>query len=108
VKISVSLKSDNNIGYFTWRPIYICYHPAQFVIIQPNLLSSSPICYHPAQFFLEWKVFQTKAVEKIKTHIVRSTFFSENLAVYEKMWKNTVQSEGPQTAWLMSIACWIR
>jgi len=24
--IEVSLKSDKNSGYFTWRPIYICDH----------------------------------------------------------------------------------
>jgi len=29
-----------------------------------------------AQFFLEWEVFQTKVVEKIKTHILRSVTFS--------------------------------
>jgi hypothetical protein len=33
-------------------------------------------------------MFQTKVAEKIKTHILCSvTFFFENLAVYEKMWK---------------------
>jgi hypothetical protein len=33
-------------------------------------------------------MFQTKFVEKIKTHILCSvTFFSENRAVYEIMWK---------------------
>jgi len=34
-------------------------------------------------------MFQTKAVEKIKTHILCSViFFFENLAVYEITWKN--------------------
>jgi len=32
-------------------------------------------------------VFQTKAVEKIKTHILFSITFFENLAVYKIMWK---------------------
>jgi hypothetical protein len=45
-----------------------------------------------AQFFLEWKLFQTKVVEKIKTHIVFSNFIyffsSKNCAVCEIMWKN--------------------
>jgi hypothetical protein len=37
-------------------------------------------------------MFQTKVVQKIKTHILCSvTFFSENRTVYEKMWKNTVE-----------------
>jgi len=39
-KIQVSLKSDKNKGYFTWRPIYIFDH---------ILLSS----------FFERKIFQT-------------------------------------------------
>jgi hypothetical protein len=34
-------------------------------------------------------MFQTKVVEKIKTHILGSvTFFFENRAVYEIVWEN--------------------
>jgi hypothetical protein len=41
-------------------------------------------------------MFQTE-VEKIKTHILCSlTFFSENRAVCEMMWKNWVEPERPQ------------
>ena len=41
-----------------------------------------------AQFFLEWEMFQTKVVEKIKTHILCPILFPpENCAVYEIMWK---------------------
>jgi len=32
-------------------------------------------------------MFQTKVVEKIKTHILYSTTFSENYDVYGIMWK---------------------
>jgi len=46
-KIQVSLKSDKNNGYFTWRRMYI----------YDNIL----------QLFLEWEMFQTKAVEEVKT-----------------------------------------
>jgi hypothetical protein len=63
-----------------------------------------------ANFFLESKMFQTKAVEKIKTHILCSvTFlFFENRAVYEIMWKNIVERGWPQmTIWRMRISCWI-
>jgi hypothetical protein len=58
-------------------------------------------------------MFQTKVVEKIKTHILCSVTFSfffcfENRAVYEIMWKNTVQPDRPQMAiWRMRIAGWI-
>ena len=38
-----------------------------------------------AQFFLEWEMFQTEVVEKIKTHILCSvTFFSK---IY-RLWDN--------------------
>jgi hypothetical protein len=47
----------------------------------------------PAQFFLAWEMFQTKAVEKIKTQKLRSLTFSENRVVYEIIWKNIVQPE---------------
>ena len=42
-----------------------------------------------AHFFSQREMFQTKAVEKIKTHILCSvTFFPpENRAVYEIMWE---------------------
>ena len=60
------------------------------------------------QFFLEWEIFHTEFVEKIKTHILCSIFFFKNLAVYEIIWKNMVQAGSPQmTIWRMRIACWI-
>jgi len=53
-------------------------------------------------------MFQTKLVEKIKTHFVFRNFFFENRAIYEIMWKNIVQRCRPQmTIWRMRIACWI-
>ena len=53
-------------------------------------------------------MFQTKVVEKIKTHILCSVTFFENCAIYEIMWKNIVERGRPQmTIWHMCIACWI-
>ena len=52
-KIEVSLKSDNNNEYFTWRPMYIF-----------NNISLSSPCNE--------KSFRQKVVEKIKTHILLS------------------------------------
>jgi hypothetical protein len=50
-----------------------------------------------AQLFLEWEMLQTKVEGKIKTHISCSiTFFPENRAVYEIMWKNIVQRSRQQ------------
>jgi hypothetical protein len=58
-----------------------------------------------ALFFLEGEMFPTNVVENIKTHILRSTIFSDNRAVYEIMLKNSVQPDRPQTTiWRMRIA----
>jgi hypothetical protein len=41
-------------------------------------------------------MLQTKVSEEIKTHILCTiAFFLENRAVYEMMWKNTVEAERP-------------
>ena len=56
------------------------------------------------------KKFQTKVVEKIKTHsLISITFFRpENRAVYEIMLKNMVKPDRPQTSVLrVHFACWI-
>jgi hypothetical protein len=63
-----------------------------------------------AQFFLEREMFQGKFVEKIEAHFVCSiSFFSfQNRAVYEILWKNTVERGRTQMAiWRMRVACWI-
>jgi hypothetical protein len=52
------------------------------------------------------KLFKQKVVDKIKTHVLCSTTFFENHAVYENMWRNTVLPDTPQmTIWPMRIAC---
>ena len=60
-----------------------------------------------AHFFLEREIFQTKCVEKIKTHISCSAtyFFFLNCTIYEIVWENTVERRRPQTTIkLMRIA----
>ena len=68
------IKPNKNNGYITWRPIYI-------------FLS------YLAQFFLEWEMFQTQVVEKIKTHILCSVtfFFFRKSCRGEKRWKNMLE-----------------
>jgi hypothetical protein len=52
-------------------------------------------------------VLQTETVVKIKTHILFSITFFENLAVYEILWKNFTEPDKPQTTtWRMHDACW--
>jgi hypothetical protein len=63
--------------------------------------------YHISLISSYNEMFQTKVVEKIKTHILCSVTF-ENRAVCEIMWKNIVDWGRPQmTIWRMRIACWI-
>ena len=58
-------------------------------------------------------MFETKVVQKIKTHILYSvTFFFflsfENRAFYDITWKNIVERSRPQvTIQRMRTACWI-
>jgi len=59
-------------------------------------------------FFLECKMFQTKFVEEIITHILCSIIFCFNCPAYEIMCKNIVEPDRTQmTIWRMRIACWI-
>ena len=50
-------------------------------------------------------MFQVEVIEKLETHILCSlTFFPENLAVHEIMWKNIVERGRTQmTKWRMRI-----
>jgi len=54
------------------------------------------------------KIFQIKFVEKIKTHLLCSvTFFPQNRAVCEIMWKYMLMPDRPQmTIWRMRFARW--
>ena len=61
-KIQVSLISEKNKGYFTWRPL-------------PYL----------AHFSLEWEIFQTKVVNKIKKHILSSVIFFSKIVSFMRI-----------------------
>jgi hypothetical protein len=53
-------------------------------------------------------MFQTKVLEKIKTHILCSIPVFVNRALYEIIWKNFVGTDRRQvTIWRTRIACWI-
>ena len=60
---------------------------------------------------LRMRNFSEKGVDKIKTHILCSVTFSRNRAVYEVMWKNTVEPDRPASGGNvirhMRCACWI-
>jgi len=49
------------------------------------------VWWYIAEFFLEWEMFQTEFVEKIKTRILCLITSLQKLCPYEIMWKNVVQ-----------------
>jgi hypothetical protein len=60
--------------------------------------------------FLEWEMFQTKFVEKIKTHLIYVNFFFENRAVYEIIWKKYCtagQATDDNIINCMRFTCWV-
>ena len=73
-KSQISLKSDENIGYFIRRLMNI------FII-------SRSIC-------LRMRNISDKVVQKITTHILRSVTFFENRAISEIMWKYSENRTG--------------
>jgi hypothetical protein len=86
-KIHVSLKSDKNDGYFTWKPIYI--------------YDISPSSSH------DEKRFRQKLHTKSKHTFYIQKQFSESRAFYEICEKSTADLERPQIIWCLRIACWI-
>ena len=54
---------------FHWNPTRI------------TIKTFSNLCQYLAKFSLEWEMFQTKVIEKIKTHILCSVTFFENGAL---------------------------
>ena len=75
------------------------------VLYMKNNIQFSP---YLARFFLEWEIFQTDLWIKSRHTLCVQQIFSENGAVYEIMWKNTVEPDRPQmTEWRMRNACWI-
>ena len=88
-KIQVSLKSDKNNGYFTWRPWYMFDH---------------------ISFSSSWneKCFRQKLYRKSKHTFYVPQFFPRKLCrLWDNVKKYTVEPDRPQmTIWRMRIACW--
>ena len=69
-KIQVSLKSDKNSGHFIYLVTYVHFWPCL------------------GHFALEWEMFRTKVVEKIKTHILCSvTHFRKSRCLWDNVEK---------------------
>jgi hypothetical protein len=91
-KIQVSLISDKNNGY-----LYMTY---------------IPLWKYLAEFFLEWEMFQTKFVEKIKTHIlcwITSFFFRKSCRLWDNAGKygTARQVIYDNIIQRMRFACWV-
>jgi hypothetical protein len=71
--------------------IEICY---ELRVVYINAFSR--LWQYRAEFLLEWEIFHTKGVEKLKTHFVFYNFFPESRAVYEIISKNVMEPETPQ------------
>ena len=60
-----------------------------------------------AQFFLEWKMFRTKVVRKIKTQVLFPViFFFKSCLLWDNVGKILYGLTGHIIIWLMRIACW--
>ena len=53
---------------------------------------------YPTKFFLEWELFQKNLVRENEKNILCSVTFSENIAFYERIWKNLVEADRSQMA----------
>ena len=63
---------------------------------------------HIAKFFFEREMFRTKFAEETKIHILFSTIFFENRAIYGVIWKTTVEpNRSHMTIWRKHNALWI-
>jgi hypothetical protein len=75
-KLQDSLEKYKNNEKFTCRPI--------------NIFD------HISQFFLEWRIFQTKVVDKIEIHILWSDFFfSKTVPVWDNVEKLRTAGQAP-------------
>ena len=61
-----------------------------------------------AQLFLKREMFQIKLAQKTKSMFIFNNFFSENLSVYEIMWKNMVEpGRCDNINRRMHVECWV-
>jgi hypothetical protein len=61
-----------------------------------------------AHFFLEWEMFHTKVVDKIKTHVCSVTFFfRKSCRLWDHVEKYCTAGQPQMTTWRMRTACWI-
>ena len=83
-KTRVSLKSDNNNGYFTRRPMYVFFIVSRTVFLRMRNVSDK------------------RCSENQNAHVIFN-----HRAIHEIKWKNILQPGRPlMKIWLMCILCW--
>jgi hypothetical protein len=102
VRPSVRLQGTTQLPLdgFSWNLI--------LSIFRKSLKTNIHFWSHLSQLFLQWEMFRTKVVEKIKTRILCSIALYENRATYEKIYKNIVKPDRSYMAMLhIRMASWI-
>ena len=85
--------------------IEICY---ELRVVYINAFSR--LWQYRAEFILEWEIFHTKVVEKLKTHFIFYNFFSRKSC---RLWDNIEKCDvtGDVTnysdIWRRRVACWV-
>jgi hypothetical protein len=66
------------------------------------------LCQYDAEFSLEWEMFQTKVVEKIKTHILCSViFFKKSCRLWDNVEKYGRARQATHDNTEHALWCWI-
>jgi len=102
---------------FSWNLILedflkICWENSSFINIRQEYwvlyMKTLHFRSYLAQFFLEWKIFQTKVVEKLETHILSLiTFFGKSCHLWDNVEKFCRAEHPRMKIWCMHISCWI-
>jgi hypothetical protein len=117
LKLSVHMEQlgchwTDKIKFYISDFLNICRENSSFITIRQKLrviyMKFSYLWQYLFKLFLEWKIFQTKTVEKIKTHILRSeTFFLKSCRLWDNVKKNVVKPDRTQTTWHLRVTYWI-
>ena len=95
--LSIFRKSVDQIRFIKiWQELCVLY-----------MKTSRHLWRHRDEFFLEWEMFHTSVVWKIKTHILCSVTFSKFAPLWDNV-QNTVDPDRPQMkicTWRMHCAC---
>ena len=121
--MSVCLSVCMEKSAWTWRiitkfDIYaflpkICWENSSFIKIRREwrilyMKTFSYLGQYLDKFFLEWEMFHTLVVEKIKAHIWCLSFFRKSCHVWDSAEKCGGAREATNaTIWRIRVACWI-